>query len=68
MKALSKSDKLKAFIEPKMTFIITFLDNNVKLAIYIGAGEYSWAISLSKNHWIPDYIYHFRSALSTYNP
>ena len=25
MKALSKSDKLKAFISPKMTYIITFL-------------------------------------------
>ena len=36
MKALSKSDKLKAFIVPKMTYLITFLDNNAKSDIYIG--------------------------------
>ena len=34
MKALSKSDKLRAFIAPKMTYLITFLDNNIKL-LYI---------------------------------
>ena len=28
MKALTKSEKLKAFIAPKMTDLITFLDNN----------------------------------------
>ena len=27
-KELSKSDKLRAFIAPKMTDLITFLDNN----------------------------------------
>ena len=31
MTALSKSDKLKAFIAPKMTNFITFLDNNINL-------------------------------------
>ena len=30
MKEFSNSDKLKAFIAPKMTDLITFLDNNVK--------------------------------------
>ena len=34
-KVLSKSDKLKAFIVPKMTDIIIFLNNNGNLAIYI---------------------------------
>ena len=36
MKALSKSDKIKTFIEPKMTDIDTFLDNNKKLDLYTG--------------------------------
>ena len=36
MKALSKSDKLRAFIAPNMTDIITFLDNKGKSAVYIG--------------------------------
>ena len=36
MKALSKSDKLKGFIAPNMADLITFLDNNVKYAVYIG--------------------------------
>ena len=31
MKALSKSDKLRAFIAPKMTDLITFLDNNINM-------------------------------------
>ena len=34
MKTFSKIDKLKAFIAPKITDIITFVDNNVKLAVY----------------------------------
>ena len=34
MKELSKSDKLRDFIAPKMTDIITFLDNNGKYAVY----------------------------------
>ena len=34
MKALSKSEKIKAFIAPKMTDIITYLDNNGKCAVY----------------------------------
>ena len=33
-KELSTSDKLKAFIAPKMTYPTTFLDNNRKLYIY----------------------------------
>ena len=36
MKALSKSDKRKAFIVPKMTYLITLPDNNGKWAIYEG--------------------------------
>ena len=34
MKALTKSEKLKAFIAPKMTDLITFLDKNGKSAAY----------------------------------
>ena len=34
MKALSKSDKLRYFIAPKMTYLIIFLDNNVKSSVY----------------------------------
>ena len=36
MKALSKSDKLRTFIAPKMTDIIIFLDNNRKHDVYTG--------------------------------
>ena len=36
MKALSNSDKLRAFIAPNMTYIIAFLDNNGKSAVYTG--------------------------------
>ena len=36
MKALSKSDKLRAFIAPKFTYLITLPDNNGKLAVYTG--------------------------------
>ena len=35
-KALTKSEKIRAFIAPKMTYLITFLDNNGKYAVYIG--------------------------------
>ena len=40
MKALSNCDKLKVFIAPKMTDLITFLDNNRKLAIYTWVNIY----------------------------
>ena len=36
MKALTKSEKLKAFIAPKMIDLITFLDKNGKSAVYYG--------------------------------
>ena len=36
MKALTKSEKLRAFIAPKMIDLITFLDNNGKSAVYTG--------------------------------
>ena len=36
MMALSKSNKLRYFIGPKITDIITFLDNNIKSAVYTG--------------------------------
>ena len=35
-KALSKSDKIRALIAPKMTDLITFIDNNRKSDIYTG--------------------------------
>ena len=35
-KALSKSDKIKSFITPNITDIITFRDNNGKLYVYTG--------------------------------
>ena len=34
MKALSKSDELKAFIVRNMKYLVTFLDNNGKYAVY----------------------------------
>ena len=36
MKSFSKSDKLKTFIAPKIIDLVTFLDNNEKLAVYTG--------------------------------
>ena len=36
MKELSNSDKLKSFIAPNMTDLITFLDNNGKSPVYTG--------------------------------
>ena len=36
MKSLTNIDKLRAFIAPKMTDLITFLDNNGKSAVYTG--------------------------------
>ena len=35
-KTLQKSDKLKVLISPKMIYLITYLDNNRKLAVYTG--------------------------------
>ena len=35
-KALSNSDKIKAFIAPKMKYLIKFLDNNGKSAVFKG--------------------------------
>ena len=36
MKALTKSEKPRAFISTNMTYLITFLDNNRKYAVYTG--------------------------------
>ena len=36
MKALTNIEKLKEFIAPKMTYIITFIDNKGKSAVYDG--------------------------------
>ena len=36
MRSFSKSDKVKAFIAPKMTYLITFLDKNVISDVYTG--------------------------------
>ena len=45
MKEFSKRDKLKALIVPKMTYLITLLENNGKSAVYTGLnihGLYSY--------------------------
>ena len=36
MKSLPKSKRIKAFIAPKMKYLITFLDKNIKSAVYTG--------------------------------
>ena len=36
MKELSKSDKVRDFIAPNITYIITFLDNSGKSDFYTG--------------------------------
>ena len=36
IKELSNSEKLKALITPKMTDLITFLENNIKYSVYTG--------------------------------
>ena len=36
MKELSNSDKLRGFIQAKITDIITFLDNKENVAVYTG--------------------------------
>ena len=36
MKAFLKIDKLKSSVAPKITYLITFLDNNRKLVVYTG--------------------------------
>ena len=41
MKALIKSEKLRAFIAPNMTYFITFLDKNGKSAVYTGGDIHS---------------------------
>ena len=35
-KAFTNSEKLRDFIAPKMTYLITFLDKNGKSSVYIG--------------------------------
>ena len=40
MKVFSNSDKIKSLIAPKMTYLITFFDKNVKSAVYSGGGIY----------------------------
>ena len=45
MKALTNSEKLKSFIAPNMTDLITFLDKNGKYSVYEGGyihGIYSY--------------------------
>ena len=49
MKALTNIEKLRDFIAPKMTDLITFLDNNGKYAVYTGGdihGIYSYLESI----------------------
>ena len=46
MKSFSNSDKLIAFIAPKMTDLVTLLDNNGKSAVCTGG----------KNHGIYHYL------------
>ena len=65
MEALEKSEKIRYFIAPKMTDLITFLDNNGKSAVYKGGdiqGIYRYL------DWISNHIDHFRSALSSFRP
>ena len=55
MKALTKSEKLKAFIAPKMTDLITFIDKNGKSADCDGGdihGIYSYLELLHQCCWM----------------
>ena len=36
MNLFSNIDKLKAFIAPKMTYLVALLDNKIKFAVYTG--------------------------------
>ena len=40
MKSLTKSEKLRAFIAPTMTDLITFIDKNGKFDVYEGVGKH----------------------------
>ena len=51
MKEFSNSYKIKAFIAPKMTYLITLLYNKYKPDIYTGGGN-SCNILLSRNYWV----------------
>ena len=65
MNTLSKSDKLKAIVVPKMTDLITFLDKNEKIGC-LHREKYAWTLFLSRNDWSPNYIDHFRSEISSF--
>ena len=70
MKAFSKNDKLRTFVAPKMTDIITFHDNNGKSAVYtrgningicrylemIGAPTILTNSGQSSHHFSPSYL------------
>ena len=49
MKEFSKRDKLKSFIAPNMKDIVTFLYNNVKLAVYT-------VVNIYGIYWYPEII------------
>ena len=65
MKSLTKIEKLRDFIVPKMTYLITFPDNNGKSAVYMGGNihgaratdgflectdiQFPWTLTLSGN-------------------
>ena len=69
MKALSKSEKLRTFIAPKMTYLITFLENNRKSDFHTGGyihGIYRYLVIIgspttlttsgqSSHHFVPTY-------------
>ena len=73
MKQLSNSDKLRAFIAPKMTSLITFLDNNRKYAVYTGGdihGIYRYIEMIgasTKLTTLGHYSHHFRPSSSSNN-
>ena len=73
MKALSKSDKLRYFIAPKMKDLTKFFDNNGKSAVYTG-GEINGIYCYLENIGAPTTLdtsdqrsHHFRPSSSNNN-
>ena len=68
-----KRNKIKVFVAPKMTYIITFLDNNVKLAVHTaenihGIYPYIKMIGTTIKFTTSGHLYHhFDSSSSTNN-
>ena len=73
MKEFSNINKLKSFIAPKMTYLIAFIENNEKLAVYTGGnicGLYHYlemigaSTTLTTSVWLS---HHFGLSYSTNN-